>query len=91
MSEVFSRATPVFDHPSTYTDAAISFLTGGVAGVDFHFDAIFFYHRGEETAVTTVTREATVCDDIARDLLGRPVTSSYRGIVIIKGKKVVLK
>jgi hypothetical protein len=90
MSEVFSRATPVFDHPSTYTDAAISFLTGGVAGVDFHFDAIFFYHRGEETAVTTVTREATVCDDIARDLLGRPVTSSYRGIVIKGGRKYLV-
>ena len=90
MSEVFSRATPVFDHPSTYTDAAISFLTGGVAGVDFHFDAIFFYHRGEESAVTTVTREATVGDDIARDLLGRPVTSSYRGIVIKGGRKYLV-
>ncbi|MBR6283360.1 MAG: glycoside hydrolase family 16 protein [Muribaculaceae bacterium] len=47
-SEIASRANPVFANATNYVDNVISILSGGVAGVDLNFDAIFFY-RDKDT------------------------------------------
>ena len=45
-TEIMARANPVFDNPSNYMGNVISFLSGGVAGTELNFDAIFFYRKG---------------------------------------------
>ena len=45
-SEIELRANPVFDNPTNYMGNVIAFLSGGVAGTELNFDAIFFYRKG---------------------------------------------
>lgn len=43
MSELSARANPVFANPGAFKDNVFSVLSGGVAGTEVEFDAIFFY------------------------------------------------
>lgn len=72
------------DGSAFYSDAHRVYLKALATDAN---DISIYYFNGATTALSTLT-SATAVDDPSYNLLGQRVNKSYRGIIIIKGKKV---
>ena len=80
-----------FANAAAFKSDVVTFMSGGESGTDLQFDAVFFYRKADSSGINNVIFAPQANDDVARDLLGRPVSADYKGIVIKNGKKILVR
>lgn len=91
-SEIRSRATAVFDNPTSYSGNVFAVLSGGQTGTKLQFDNVFFY-RTTATGINKVTPSVRNNRPYGiYDLSGRRVPNmNKKGIYIVRTAEGVKK
>ncbi|MBR1882307.1 MAG: dockerin type I repeat-containing protein, partial [Muribaculaceae bacterium] len=89
-SEIMARANPVFSNASNYVDNVVALLSGGVAGTELNFDAVFFYRNKTDDGMTgDVTGDGKVdvsdVNAVINIILKNKVESDYPGVADMDG------
>ena len=89
-SEIMARANPVFPNAANYVDNVVALLSGGVAGTELNFDAVFFYRNKTDDGVTgDVTGDGKVdvsdVNAVINIILKNKAEADYPGVADMDG------